>query len=93
MISGPKLRGDHVAESSRVALEQLREEHAGEAIPLGLSIELMGQLEWSAEKLAAERLAGLRSLVRYAKERSPFYARCLARLDPSTVTGKPETPC
>jgi phenylacetate-coenzyme A ligase PaaK-like adenylate-forming protein len=46
----------------------------------------MGHLEWSAEKLAAERLAGLRSLVTYAKERSPFYARRLAHIDPSTLT-------
>ena len=60
--------------------------HAGAQLPLDLAVELMGHLGWPAEDLAAERRAGLQSLVAHAKQRSPFYAKRLAHLDPSTLT-------
>jgi phenylacetate-coenzyme A ligase PaaK-like adenylate-forming protein len=48
--------------------------------------ELMGQLDWSAERLADERQAALRSLVTHAVQGSRFYARRLAHLDPARLT-------
>jgi phenylacetate-coenzyme A ligase PaaK-like adenylate-forming protein len=75
-----------MAEDIPTALADLIKEHAGAQIPVELAIELMGHLEWSAEELAAARREGLRSLVADAKQRSAFYARRLAHLDPSTLT-------
>jgi len=46
----------------------------------------MDQLDWTAERLAAERQAGLRALVAHAKEHSSFYARRLANVDAASVT-------
>jgi phenylacetate-coenzyme A ligase PaaK-like adenylate-forming protein len=75
-----------MAEDIPTAFADLIKEHAGTQIPVETAIELMGHLEWSAEELAAERRAGLRSLVAHAKQRSAFYAQRLAHLDPSTLT-------
>jgi phenylacetate-coenzyme A ligase PaaK-like adenylate-forming protein len=59
--------------------------HAGAQLPLELAVELMGHLDWPTQRLAAERRADLRALVAHAKQRSPFYARRLTHLDPSTL--------
>ena len=56
------------------------------AIAVNLAVELMGHLEWPAQRLAAERRADLRALVAHAKQGSPFYAKRLAHLNPSTLT-------
>jgi phenylacetate-coenzyme A ligase PaaK-like adenylate-forming protein len=47
---------------------------------------LAGQLDWTAERLAAERQSGLRALVAHAKKHSSFYARRLAKLDAASVS-------
>ena len=49
-------------------------------------VELIAQLDWPAERLAASRQAGLRALVAHAKQHSSFYARRLAKLDPASLT-------
>ena len=46
----------------------------------------MERLNWSAEELAAERQRKLRTLLAWAKERSPFYQKRLAGTDPATFT-------
>jgi len=75
-----------VAEDIRTAVENLIQHYAGAELPLELAIELLGHLEWSVQRLARERVVALRSLVAHVRQRSPFYARRLAHLDPSTVT-------
>jgi phenylacetate-coenzyme A ligase PaaK-like adenylate-forming protein len=42
------------------------------------------RLTWNSEQIAARQRAGLRSLIAHAVARSPFHARRLAHVDPST---------
>jgi phenylacetate-coenzyme A ligase PaaK-like adenylate-forming protein len=42
------------------------------------------RLSWSADELTRHQRAALRHLLSYARERSPFYARRLAGIDPET---------
>jgi phenylacetate-CoA ligase len=60
-----------------------------EAVPFVLperAIDLSNEPDCSAEELAEMRLTGLRALIRHCLERSPFYARRLAGIDPGTFT-------
>lgn len=46
----------------------------------------VGRLEWSREQIERYRDHRLRALLGYARERSPFHARRLRDLDPSSAT-------
>ncbi len=46
----------------------------------------IGRLSWSREQIDHHQTERLRSLLTYARERSPFHARRLAGIDPSAVT-------
>jgi phenylacetate-coenzyme A ligase PaaK-like adenylate-forming protein len=48
--------------------------------------EHLERLTWSQERVQAERTRGLRTLLRVAKEYSPWHRERLAHLDPSRVT-------
>jgi len=48
--------------------------------------EYLGRLDWSAEALREHREAGLRNILRTAKERSPWYRQRLAHIDLDTAT-------
>ncbi|MFC9361399.1 phenylacetate--CoA ligase family protein [Rhodococcus sp. NPDC057014] len=45
-----------------------------------------GRLDWPREQIERYRTARLRALLSHARERSPFHARRLRGLDPSTAT-------
>jgi phenylacetate-CoA ligase len=63
--------------------EHLRQQHAAQyAVRLPEHLE---RLTWSQERVQAERTRGLRTFLRVAKERSPWYRERLAHLDPSCV--------
>src|SRR5947208_852827 len=47
----------------------------------------IGKCAWSLDRLHALRDERLRSLLRVAKERSPWHARRLRRVDPRTISG------
>lgn len=60
--------------------ETLRQRHAGQyqaSLP-----DHLDRLTWSAERVAAERLRGLRALLQAAKERSPWHGDRLAHINP-----------
>lgn len=66
-----------------VGYETLRQRHAGQyqaSLP-----DHLDRLTWSAERLAAERLRGLRALLQAAKERSPWHRERLAHINPSQM--------
>ena len=46
----------------------------------------MGRLDWSREQIEDHQTHRLRSLLAYARERSPFHARRLRGLDPAAAT-------
>lgn len=46
----------------------------------------VARLDWPAEKIARYRDHRLRAILAYARERSPFHARRLRGLDPSSIT-------
>ena len=46
----------------------------------------IGRLDWSREQIDHHQTERLRSLLAYARERSPFHARRLNGIDPSVVT-------
>lgn len=63
--------------------EHLRQQHAVQyAVRLPEHLE---RLTWSQERVQAERTRGLRTLLRVAKEHSPWRRERLAYLDPSCV--------
>jgi phenylacetate-coenzyme A ligase PaaK-like adenylate-forming protein len=64
--------------------ETLRARHAAEF--QALMPEHLERLTWSRERVREEQLRGLRATLRFAKERSPWYAQRLAHIDTSTVT-------
>lgn len=51
---------------------------------MGLAPELVGRLDWSAERLAAHRRRALRRLLHIARDRSPWHRRRLTGIDPDT---------
>ncbi len=68
----------------RAAYERLRSAHLS-AVQSALD-DHVGRLDWSADRLRRHRDQALRSLLGYARERSPFYAARLRGLDLDTVT-------
>jgi phenylacetate-CoA ligase len=46
----------------------------------------VGRLNWSREQIERHQTERLRSLLTYARERSPFHARRLSSIDPSVAT-------
>ncbi|GLP78411.1 hypothetical protein TUM20983_55210 [Mycobacterium antarcticum] len=68
----------------RSAYERLRAAHLG-AVQAALD-DHVGRLDWSAEKIRRHRDHGLRSLLAYARERSPFYSDRLRGLDIDAAT-------
>jgi phenylacetate-CoA ligase len=69
---------------SRSAYERMRISHLG-AVQAALC-DHVARLDWSTEQIARYRDQRLRSLLTYAGERSPFHARRLRGLDPSTAS-------
>jgi phenylacetate-CoA ligase len=72
--------------------EALRQRQVARAVTL--APRLIEQLDWPADRLAAQRTRLLRELVRTATERSPWYRKRLAdididRLDSSALAGLP----
>jgi phenylacetate-CoA ligase len=63
--------------------DELRARHTAEA--MAAAPELVGRLEWSAERLAEHRLGELRRLVRVARDLSPWHRRRLAGVDPEEI--------
>lgn len=68
----------------RAAYERLRAAHLS-AVQTALD-DHVGRLDWSADRLRHHRDQALRSLLGYARERSPFYAQRLRGLDLDAVT-------
>jgi phenylacetate-coenzyme A ligase PaaK-like adenylate-forming protein len=68
----------------RAAYKRLRAAHLS-AVQTALD-DHVGRLDWSADRIRRHRDQGLRSLLGYARERSPFYAERLRGLDLDTVT-------
>lgn len=52
---------------------------------LALIPEHLARLHWSAARIHEHQTASLRSLLRYARDNSPFYRRRLAKIDPEHV--------
>ena len=69
---------------SRAAYQRLRAAHL-HAVHAALD-DHVSRLDWSAEQLRQHRDNGLRELLGYARERSPFHAERLRGLDLATVT-------
>jgi phenylacetate-coenzyme A ligase PaaK-like adenylate-forming protein len=68
----------------RQSYERLRTAHVA-AVQAALT-DHIGRLSWSREQIESHQTARLRSLLGYARERSPFHARRLAAIDPSVAT-------
>lgn len=70
--------------SARESYERLRAAHV-EAVQ-GAMEDHIGRLDWSREQIDRHQTERLRSLLAYARERSPFHARRLRGIDPSVIT-------
>jgi phenylacetate-coenzyme A ligase PaaK-like adenylate-forming protein len=68
----------------RSAYERIRAAHLG-AVHAALD-DHVGRLDWSAEQIHRHRDQRLRSLLAYARERSPFYSARLQDIDVETAT-------
>jgi len=68
----------------RSAYERIRAAHLG-AVQAALD-DHVGRLDWSAEQIHRHRDQRLRSLLAYARERSPFYSARLQDIDVETAT-------
>jgi phenylacetate-coenzyme A ligase PaaK-like adenylate-forming protein len=68
----------------RAAYERLRAAHLS-AVQTALD-DHVSRLDWSADQIRRHRDQALRSLLGYARERSPFYAERLRGLDLDAVT-------
>ena len=66
------------------AYRRLRAAHVG-AVEAALD-DHIGRLDWSREQIERHQTDRLRSLLAYARERSPFHARRMGGIDPSTAT-------
>jgi phenylacetate-CoA ligase len=69
---------------ARTSYERLRAAHL-DAVQGSLD-DHIGRLDWSREQIENHQTERLRSLLAYARERSPFHARRLSGIDPSAVT-------
>jgi phenylacetate-coenzyme A ligase PaaK-like adenylate-forming protein len=70
--------------TDRAEYERIRAAHL-DAVQAALD-DHVGRLDWTAEQIRAHRDRRLRSLLAYARERSPFYADRLRGLDISAAT-------
>jgi phenylacetate-CoA ligase len=64
--------------------ERLRVAHL-ESVKAGIE-DHVGRLDWSRKSIERYQTARLRSLLGYAREKSPFHARRLRGVDPATMT-------
>jgi phenylacetate-CoA ligase len=71
-------------EDLRAAYECLRAAHLN-AVRASLE-DHVARLEWSHERIERYQTARLRSLLGFARERSPFHAARMADIDPATAT-------
>ena len=69
---------------SRSDYERMRAAHLC-AVQASLE-DHVARLDWPTEQIARYRDQRLRTILTYARERSPFHARRLRGLDPSSVT-------
>ncbi|OBB06845.1 AMP-dependent synthetase [Mycobacteriaceae bacterium 1482268.1] len=69
---------------ARASYERLRASHV-DAVQ-GALMDHIGRLDWSRQQIEHHQTQRLRSLVAYARERSPFHARRLTGIDPSAIT-------
>ena len=69
---------------SRSDYERMRAAHLS-AVQASLE-DQVARLDWPTEQIARYRDHRLRTILAYARERSPFHARRLRGLDPSSVT-------
>ena len=69
----------------RSEYEALRAAHLG-AVQAALN-DHVDRLDWSADQIRRHRDQRLRSLLGYARERSPFYGRTAARSRPGVGDG------
>jgi phenylacetate-CoA ligase len=72
------------SEDPRAAYERLRGAHL-DAVRAALE-DHVTRLEWPQERIERYRIARLRSLLGFARERSPFHAARMADLDQATAT-------
>jgi phenylacetate-coenzyme A ligase PaaK-like adenylate-forming protein len=73
-----------VSPGDRKAYERLRAAHL-DAVRASLE-DHMARLEWPRQRIERYRTERLRSLLGFARERSPFHAARLADVDPATAT-------
>jgi phenylacetate-coenzyme A ligase PaaK-like adenylate-forming protein len=71
-------------EQSKAAYEQLRAAHLN-AVRASLE-DHVARLEWPRRRIERYQTERLRSLLTYARERSPFHAARMADIDPATAT-------
>jgi hypothetical protein len=71
-------------EQSKAAYEQLRAAHLN-AVRASLE-DHVARLEWPRRRIERYQSERLRSLLTYARERSPFHAARMADIDPATAT-------
>ena len=71
-------------DDSKAAYEHLRAAHLA-AVRASLEDHL-ARLEWPRERIERYRVERLRSLLTFARERSPFHAGRMADVDPATAT-------
>jgi putative adenylate-forming enzyme len=62
--------------------DELRSRHR--TMAMALAPEMLGRLEWSAERLAAHRQRALRRLLKVAQVKSPWHRSRLGHVDPDT---------
>jgi len=71
-------------EDPKAAYEQLRAAHL-DAVRASLE-DHAARLDWPHQRIENYRTAKLRSLLGFARERSPFHAARMADIDPTTAT-------
>jgi phenylacetate-CoA ligase len=84
MPAGDRLSSRSTVTTAREAYERLRAAHV-DAVQGALQ-DHVGRLDWSREQIELHQTERLRSLLAYARERSPFHARRLSGIDPSVAT-------
>jgi phenylacetate-coenzyme A ligase PaaK-like adenylate-forming protein len=70
---------------ARESYERMRAAHV-DAVDAALG-DHIGRIDWTREQIEYHQTERLRSLLAYARERSPFHARRLRGIDTSKVTG------
>jgi phenylacetate-CoA ligase len=67
-----------------LSYEQIRRQH--NELLTRMIPEHLERLNWSRQQIDEERLARLRETIRIAKDRSPWHAKRLTHINPSTIT-------